>query len=329
VGNLCIFGAVQPFDACRTYSSPCSPDANVKDDWFICEYHASIRFKIEKMVLPISDGEGNTLYRTVGKSLVSDTAEGNERILIPTRNNYESVLKLNALSLPEQLVFHMIYDNRDKQERVCDMLRYNESIQTDIYEIVENVYNRTATVLALTDPGRYCSRVSNNSTRVYGGNDRDAIAMDVINQMPGFLKNLINQCVAPQDLMLEGKNLQLRESPTCSIDNTGLVANVPLYNPVRPRYRSGYNKDLLHIEQTLRITGSDAALNKLLARYEPYPVVVPLILGTETMLTANSERPVPQRAPLPPRDNLLPPLNNPDNADVLMREAYVREPAVE
>jgi hypothetical protein len=37
--NYCVFGAVQPFDNCRAYGSPCSPDSTNNDGWFICDYH--------------------------------------------------------------------------------------------------------------------------------------------------------------------------------------------------------------------------------------------------------------------------------------------------
>ncbi|AIZ48639.1 vp39 [Agrotis segetum nucleopolyhedrovirus B] len=306
--NYCIFGAVQPFDACRTYGSPCSPDSSQDDGWYICEYHASIRFKIEKMAMPIPDGEGNTFFRTVGKSLVSDKAEGIDRILIPTAENYETVLKINSMSLPEQLVFHMIYGDRTKQERVCQMLQYNESFQTDIYKIVENLYNNTLSVLALTDPTRYCSRVSQNSTRVYGVSDESDIAEQTISRMPGFLQNLINKCVAPETMTIEDQTLEFRNCATCRIDNTGLVADVKLYNPVEPKYRSGYNQNFLQIENVLKFRGNSVALQKSLARYEPFPVVVPLILGSEVVVTANSLRPLPIARVLPREEEVTPPV---------------------
>ncbi|AIE47799.1 vp39 [Peridroma alphabaculovirus] len=304
--NYCILGAVQPFDNCRTYGSPCSPDKVNDDGWYICEYHASIRFKIEKMNLPIPDGEGNLYNRTIGKSLVSDKAEGIDRILIPTRANYETVLKINSMSLPEQLIFHMIYDDREKQERVCQMLRYNENFETDIFRIVEEIYNKTAMVLALTDPNRYCSRVSQNSSRVYGVNDDVDVAEQVVNELPGFLKNLVNKCVAPETMVLENQTLQFRNCPTCRIDGSGLVADVKLYNPIEPKYRSGYNDNFLQIENVLKFRGNANALQKSLARYEPYPVVVPLFLGSEVVVTANSLKPVPLTRILP-TDQELPP----------------------
>ncbi|AUV65354.1 VP39 [Alphabaculovirus myunipunctae] len=299
--NYCICGAVQPFDACRKYSSPCSPDASVKDGWFLCEFHASIRFKIEKMVLPIPDGVGTIFYRTVGKSLVSENAEGMNRILIPTAANYQQVLNIESMSLPEQLIFHMIYNNVPEQARVCNALRFNESFESDIYKIVDSIYTKTSAILSMTDSTRYCSLVDTTSTRVYfsGDNAVNNVARNTMEQMPGFLKNLINACVAPQNLILHTKNIQLRENPTCTIDETGLVASARLYNPVQPRYRTGYKRDLLTIENTLIITGSDAALHKSMARYEPYPVVVPLMLGVETKMTTHNMQPLPPRNVLP------------------------------
>lgn len=256
--------------------------------------------------MPIPDGEGNTFFRTVGKSLVSDKDEGIDRILIPTADNYETVLKINSMSLPEQLVFHMIYGDRAKQERVCQMLQFNENFQTDTYRIVENLYNNTLSILSLTDPSRYCSRVSQNSTRVYGVNDENDTAEQTINKMPGFLQNLINKCVAPETMTIEDQTLEFRNCATCRINNTGLVADVKLYNPVEPKYRSGYNQNFLQIESVLKFRGNAIALQKSLARYEPYPVVVPLVLGSEVVVTASSLKPLPLPRILPPEGEAAP-----------------------
>ncbi|ABM45787.1 major capsid protein [Spodoptera frugiperda multiple nucleopolyhedrovirus] len=310
--NFCIFGAVQSFDPCYTYTKTCSPDAAFDDGWYICEYHASIRFKIEKMVMPIPDGEGRTYYRTVGKSLVSDKAEGSERILIPTADNYETVLNINAMSLPEQLIFHMIYKNREKQERVCQMLQFNEHFQTEIYKIINSVYNNTRNVLAMTDPTQYCSRVSQNSTRVYGVNDENDIAEQTINRMPGFLQNLINKCVAPQTMNIENQTLEFRNCATCRIDTTGLVADVKLYNPIEPKYKSKRDENYLIVDNVFKFRGNTKALQTSLNRYEQYPVVVPLILGSEIVVTANSLKqvPLPRILPLPEEVNPpIPPVN--------------------
>lgn len=259
------------------------------------------------MVFPIPDGDYTVYYRSVGKSLISDT--NTDRIFIPTKQNYETVLNIPAMSLPEQLVFHMIYDNRAKQDEVCRMLQFNESFQTDLYRVVEQVYNKTAAVLALTDPSRYCSRVSQNAERIYGTNDRNNIADQTYDSMPGFIKNLIYKCVAPQTLDVQGSRLELRNCATCQITEEGLVSHINLYNPVVPKYRSNYSDSVVHVENVLKFRGGNKALQTGLARYEPYPLIVPLMLGSEVMVTNKNVK----RMPLP---QILPPLTIPPGGTI-------------
>nr|QIT08140.1 capsid protein [Lymantria dispar multiple nucleopolyhedrovirus] len=285
--NYCVFGAVQPFDNCRAYGSPCSPDSTNNDGWFICDYHSSIRFKIEKMVLPIPDAEGNIYNRTVGKSLVNHKTLGAARVLIPTRDNYKTVLNLNSMSLAEQLVTHMIYDNVEEQEAVCKALQHNENFQTETYRLAEDMFNRTSAILAMTNPRRYCSQVNSNYARIWTTDDVN-VAGNVFESMPPFLKNLINVAVAPEQIMIDEETLVIRNCPTCNIDDSGLVANVQLYNPVVPRYRSTFNENVLHVENVLKFKGNANALQKSLSRYEPYPIVVPLMLGTQTLNTSSA-----------------------------------------
>ncbi|ACH88613.1 Vp39 [Helicoverpa armigera multiple nucleopolyhedrovirus] len=284
--NNCIFGAIRPFDTCRTYGNPCSSDASQDDGWFICEYHLSIRFRMEKMVLPIPDGEGTIYNRSVGKSLVSESDEN--RILIPTATNYEEVLKLPSMSLPEQLIFHMIYDQPDKQNNICKLLQYNENFHSDLYQVVEQVYNKTAGVLAKTNPERFCARVNTNNYRTYGSADDTNVSNITYNALPGFLKNLIFKSVAPCTMDYTSGSLQLRNAPTCAITEQGLVASADIYNPVVPKYVSGYQENILKVDNVLRFKGNAVALQSSLSRYEHYPLVVPLMLGSETLITRDT-----------------------------------------
>nr|WRQ96335.1 vp39 [Mamestra configurata nucleopolyhedrovirus A] len=293
--NNCIFGAIRPFDTCRTYSNPCSNDASQEDGWFICEYHLSIRFRMEKMVLPIPDAEGTIYNRSVGKSLISGT-ESN-RVLIPTKTNYEEVLKLPSMSLPEQLIFHMIYDEPDKQNEICKLLQYNENFHSDLYKVVERVYNKTAEVLAKTNPERFCARVNINNTRAYGPADETDIASVTYNAMPGFLKNLINKSVAPCTMDFPGGSINLRNAPTCAITEVGLVASADIYNPVVPKYMSMTNENILQIDYVPRFQGNAVALQTSLSRYEHYPLVVPLMVGNETLITRDTYKKPPYPNP--------------------------------
>nr|ANW12248.1 vp39 [Malacosoma sp. alphabaculovirus] len=287
--NYCIYGAVQPFSSCRPYESPCSPDAKFRDDgWYLCERHASIFFKMEKMVLPIPDSEGNTYNRMVGKSLVSHLAPDNniDRVLIPTVDNYETVLSVQGMSLAEQLVTHMIYENERQQRVICDLLRAQETFSTDGYSVLEVVYSHATNILSITDPNRFCSYVNSVETRTYSQlSNEENRNDDIFNKMPKFIQNLISKSVAPETIQMENRGvtstIMIRNCATCTLTRSGLVASALLYNQAVPKYRMR-NDNIFKIENVVLFKGNANALNKSLAtRYEEYPIIVPLILGTE------------------------------------------------
>ncbi|AGR57102.1 VP39 [Choristoneura rosaceana nucleopolyhedrovirus] len=293
--NHCIFGAIQPFDACITYRSPCSSDASVDDGWFICDYHLKLRFKMAKMVLPIYDEDDNQYKRTIARHLVGNQEREEKRILVPTVNNYTTVFNLTGMMLAEQLIFHLIYNNQEEVNRICNSLQNNENFIDNTYSVVENVYNSTRNILSLTDPQTYCSRVANDDLRYFdttppiAGNELGN-GDTVFNNMPGFLRNLIRRAVAPETLQIDSQNLRLRNCSTCRIDNTGLVATIDgteLYNPVRSTDIIKTRPNRLQIRNILKFEGDTRALERTLGRYEEYPMYVPLFLGHQLVDVQN------------------------------------------
>ncbi|QDL56966.1 VP39 [Dione juno nucleopolyhedrovirus] len=311
--NHCVFGAIEPFDSCITYRSPCSSDASVDDGWFICDYHLKLRFKMSKMVLPIFDEDDNQYKRTIARHLVGHKERGDKRILVPTRNNYMTVFNLPSMMLSEQLIFHLIYDNRLEVNRICASLKNNENFMESTYSVVENVYNSTRNILSLTDPQAYCSRVANDDVRffdatVVNNNYQAGNGDTVFNNMPGFLRNLIRRAVAPETLQIDTEDLRLRNSNTCVINDTGLVATVEgteLYNPVRSSDIIKTRPNRLQIRNVLKFEGDTRALERALGRYEEYPLFVPLFLGYQLVnlqndiLRANNFIPAPFGPPPP------------------------------
>jgi Baculovirus major capsid protein VP39 len=284
VKSYCIFNGVQPIDSCRRYESPCTPDNTVDDKFLICEGHL-LPLKMEKRYLPIPDADGNTYNRSVAISLVHHDAVGDERILIPTKNNYQTVLKLNNLSYAEQLVWHKIYENEAEQERICSLLEANERYQTETYAIAENIITKTDAILAMANPRSYCTRAATEIARVFG---TETDSSTVYQQMPPFMQNLINRAVAPEVMQIENVSLMLRNCATCHIRDVGLLADVPLYNPIIPKYANRVNQNLLRIENVLKFKGNANALQRILNRYPPYPIEVPLFLGEQIVTTVNS-----------------------------------------
>ncbi|AHH82656.1 VP39 [Buzura suppressaria nucleopolyhedrovirus] len=296
--SYCIFNSVRPFDTCQNYGSPCSPDNNIDDGTYICQGHLT-RFKIEKMVLPIPDSDGNTYNRLIGRSLVLHTEPDNEqRIMIPTRDNYQNVLMIGTLSYAEQLIWHMIYENVPEQERICGLLQASERYQKETYSIAENVYSRTLSILALTNPTRSCSRVRSTSTRVYHTPTNDTamasnIAM-ILMRMPNFIRNLIEKLVAPEIMNIDSKSLLLRNCATCYLRDVGLIAEPAFYNPMPSVHINQANDNVLQIDNVLKFRGNANALQRYLNRYDPYPVIVPLFLGQENVITVKTLPPYRQ-----------------------------------
>ena len=292
--NHCIFGAIEPFDSCVTYRSPCSSDASVDDGWFICNYHLKLRFKMAKMVLPIFDEDDNQYKRTVARHLVGHKETDVKRILVPTKDNYTTVFNLSSMMLSEQLIFHMIYDNNEQIERICTALQNNENFM-EAYSVVENVYSATRNILALTDPLAYCSRVANDDVRFFDPTVSNAGIQagngdTVFSKLPGFLRNLIKRAVAPETLQIDNEDLRLRNCNTCTINDTGLVATVTsseLYNPMRSADVIKTRTNRLQIRNVLKFEGETRALERTLSRYEEYPLYVPLFLGYQLVNIQN------------------------------------------
>ncbi|QWO71623.1 VP39 [Orgyia pseudotsugata single capsid nuclopolyhedrovirus] len=289
--SYCVFNAVQPLDGCRSYGSPCTSDNTIDDGFYICDGHL-LPFKMEKMSLPIPDADGNKYNRTLARSLVSHTDVGDKRILVPTKNNYQTVLHVNNMSNAEQLVWHMIYENEPEQERICKLLEANENFQTRTYPIAENIFSVTTSILAMTNPRRYCSRVNSNTERIWGAGDANNEAGRTFLAMPPFIQNLISTAVAPEKMRIDDNTLLIRESPTCHIRESGLVADVALYNPKRSKYVSDNdNLNVVKMTTNLKFEGNAYALRRQLTRYEAYEIGAPLFLGEQIVTTANTALP--------------------------------------
>ncbi|AGE89931.1 VP39 capsid [Spodoptera littoralis nucleopolyhedrovirus] len=276
--NYCAFQGVRPieFNQCSNYRSPCSEDASQNDGVFMCQYHLSRFFKIEKTSIAIPDGTGQKLYRIVGKSLVSHNARANDRILIPTQENYQAVMNVSMLPPAERLVLHLIYNNRTAAAEICNQLRQQENFRSDV---VENVTSMVYRIIQITDPEAFCSVVASNDIRSFGN---EADMTRTYNSLPPFIKNLINTLVAPEVLTLGNNTFPLKACATVSITTNGLQA-VQLYNEVEPKYLYNRNDNILEIRNVIQFIGNSDALNKKLARYECYPLVVQLFLGSQTI----------------------------------------------
>lgn len=297
MGNYCIFGANVELDLCNTRRrNNCSSDARNNDGWFICNAHLSRKFKMQKNAIPISDIEGTTFYRSSGISLVGHEETGKDRILIPNRNNYESVMNIQQMSLADQLILHQIYDNVEAQRTVCLSLRnatsyerLSERFDQVIWPPLKLLYERTRSILAMTDPSSFCAKVIGDGVHVYGSSDRgEDISSRIVREMPSFIRNLINKCVAPEILKIESKEIMLRNCATCHIDETGLVASVRLYNPYIPRFINKDESDYIQVETVVKFRGNPTALNEQMAVYSEHQIHVPVMLGVEIMPTSNN-----------------------------------------
>ncbi|QYC92714.1 VP39 [Trabala vishnou gigantina nucleopolyhedrovirus] len=240
------------------------------------------------MYLPIPDADGKTYNRTLGKSLIKHQIKGdNSRILVPTRDNYITVLDVNGMPYAEQLVWHMIYENESEQERICKLLEANDRFTTDDgFTIAEKIFAHTNSILAMVNPKRYCGRVDSTYDRVWGTGDANNTAGLIFLKMPPFIRNLIDRAVAPEKLRIDTNTLIIHACPTCHIRENGLVADVALYNPVQPKFSYRKNLNRFTVERVdLKFRGNAKAMKLVLTRYEPYPLVVPLFLGDQIINT--------------------------------------------
>ncbi|USC25933.1 vp39 [Palpita vitrealis nucleopolyhedrovirus] len=297
--NRCIFSSIVSFDACITYKSPCSPDAYYDDGWFICNEHLVKRFKMSKMVLPIYDEDDNQFKMTIARHLVGHAEDKPlKRILVPTSANYQEVFNLNSMMQAEQLIFHMIYNNNNAVNEICNNLRVTEGFANNTQHIIYDVYSNTKSILDMTDPQTFCSRVSKDELRFFGStsaNEQNITPADTyFNQFSGFLQNLIRRAVAPEIIQIDKEELRLRNCATCIINAEGLIASVPsgveLYNPLRRNdiaaVRNQPNR--LQIRNVLKFEGDTRELDRTLSGYEEYCTSVPLFLGIQLINAENN-----------------------------------------
>nr|WRK23469.1 vp39 [Bombyx mori nucleopolyhedrovirus] len=294
--NRCIFSSIVSFDACITYKSPCSPDAYHDDGWFICNSHLIKRFKMSKMVLPIFDEDDNQFKMTIARHLVGNKERGIKRILIPSAANYQEVFNLNSMMQAEQLIFHLIYNNEDAVNVICDNLKYTEGFTSGTQRVIHSVYATTRSILDTTNPNTFCSRVSRDELRFFDVTNartrRGGVGDQLFNNYSGFLQNLIRRAVAPEYLQIDTEELRFRNSATCIIDETGLVASVPdgpeLYNPIRSSDIMKSQPNRLQIRNVLKFEGDTRELDRTLSGYEEYPTYVPLFLGYQIINSENN-----------------------------------------
>jgi hypothetical protein len=104
----------------------------------------------------------------MGRHLVDHRKK--DRILIPSVDNYQTVLNISGLLKAEQLIFHLIYKNTTAVEEICRSLGNSESFMENSYSTVEEIFSQTQNILALTDPTAYCSRVSRDEQRFFNTN---------------------------------------------------------------------------------------------------------------------------------------------------------------
>jgi hypothetical protein len=227
---------------------------------------------------------------------VGHKERGDQRILVPTRANYESVLKVPTLMQSEQLIVHMIYDNARRINEICNSIR-NVEYMEGVHQIIEEVYSNTRSILALTDPNAFCSRVAQDELRYFSpyegaaAPEGAATADTVFARMPGFLQNFIKRAVQPEMLQIDTEELRLRNCPTCRIDSRGLVAEVDgvqLYNPIKPNDIIRFQPNRLQVRNVLKFEGDTRSLAKTLSYYEEYPLEVPLYLGRQIISSDNN-----------------------------------------
>lgn len=250
-----------------------------------------------------SSGGGPPFTMLVGKTLLQQNSKN--RIMIPTKDNYETHLKVDMMSATEKFVFYNIYDEPEvtaqgqpgKIRALCESLRgqefYTEDVLSDLYSIVAQLKGRV-------NPAIYCRPIIDESTRNYdavflGGPEEMAQGgqQAVYDNMPVFIKNLIDRLVRP--VVLTVTNIEtsypfnLALVPTCNLEaDKGLTAPA-LYNPEQPPLYNRYGlmrEPKFQIRVLYDFEGRASREQRALANLEVYKVARPLLLGTETVVTA-------------------------------------------
>lgn len=162
--NYCIFQGVTPpeYYPCDTIRVPCSEDGKNDDGTFICEYHLSKFFMMEKMVLEIPSGMGKSFKTLIGKTLIQQ--DDQRRIMIPTKQNFKSVLKVDFLSTTERYVIYKIYDQKDDARRLCEDLKNQDYFSEELWSQLSSIVDQ---ILGRTNPDDFCRTYDVAYNRIY------------------------------------------------------------------------------------------------------------------------------------------------------------------
>jgi Baculovirus major capsid protein VP39 len=272
----CVFGVVAPLDFCNDYDSPCSDDAKVKDGWNVCDYHASKFFRIDKRIVFIGAANNTGFQRIVARSLVGE--EDSNRVLVPNKSNYETVLGVEFMSMSERIVMYTIYDEPDKRTRIVEQLKYNERYDVDV---IKDIFVYIDGIVASTRSDTLALQPHIQEVRTMGNEPEQ---LTYFNSLPPFIKNLVQQAVAPEQYTIGTKDLLLRNCNTCSITPRGLEASVRLYNPCRAKLLPKSNR-FFGVRSVIEVEGSAEARGMNLGKYDRFAVEVLLYLGHSTMST--------------------------------------------
>lgn len=280
--NLCIFQGVQPpeYLNCRPFNPPCIQPYN-RDGTFICQYHLSKYFKIEKMVLKVGSGVGQDFDMLVGKTLIQQNTEEARRIMIPTKQNYIQYLRVDNMSATEKFVFYTIYEEPEKIRDLCLGLRDQEYYTDDVLRSLQSVVSQ---IMGEIEPALYCRPEIINEYRNFNNPPDLGAQQRVYDSFPPFLRNLIRLLVRSQVMTINKEPLILAQVPTCDIvEGKGLIAS-NLYNPTKSQFLPNpYREPKFQVRTVVEFGGRATKRQEGLAGYEVYVLNRPLFLGTENI----------------------------------------------
>ncbi|AKN80743.1 VP39 [Diatraea saccharalis granulovirus] len=271
LNNYCIFqGVLTDLYRCDNYGTQCSADAyNSRfDGTFVCNYHLGKYFKIIKSRFEVPSGTDTRSFKMlIGQSLLSQ--DNPKRILIPL--NHEEHFLTASRTAMEKLVFYTIYNEEDKVKALCEELIRQEYFDQPLWGKIETNIN---TIMSLANPSKFCTGVTPNENRVF--NEQDNFA-----KFPPFLKNLINRLVRPRNMVINGIEIKLENTDTCSFIEKGLV--VPsLHNPNRPvRSENMVYQPRFSMRTVVEFEGLATLEQRAIEMYDDVVLTRPLLNGTQ------------------------------------------------
>ncbi|ABC74966.1 major viral capsid protein 39 [Neodiprion abietis nucleopolyhedrovirus] len=251
--NECIFRYARENDKLNQTIDPGYNCSNYLSGLYICQKHLEDYFRLS--LRKINQLEGTDQGRVFERLSVLSRLPHNyrNRVIVPTRRNYEDIFKVAYLPISYQLVFHLLYQNQSAIDKICQDVKISGnkfSINGGAIDaLISDVKKRLAGIIT-TDIK--CSVEVTSVTRTWESVPNIINIMDDP-QEPLFIKNLITNLICPRAMVIDNKTFKFETAANVIFVEEGLIVD-NLYNPEAELYPL-YNNRTISVNKVTTVSG--------------------------------------------------------------------------